>query len=288
MVFDPRTLIQAVIHLTCMPSYSDEDLLEEIRRVADVVDAAGAPTVTQFNEHSSIADSTIHRRFGSWNAGVAKAGFDPNPPEPEIPTEDLIDELHRVRDEAGHIPTSTQINAEGDYSRSTYQKRFGSWRDALVAAFDDIEGVDDIDPRRSGDPNLKPPSNPSGRPQEHTDDALIAELHRIAAEHRDPPRIRDVREHSEYGAQTYIRRFGSWRAALEEAGFEPEWSTRVSTDELLADLHRLRDELGTRPTATDVVEEGAHGIATYQRRFGSWSAAVEAAFGDEDAADPHE
>jgi hypothetical protein len=57
----------------------------------------------------------------------------------------------------------------------------------------------------------------------------------------------------------------------------------VSTDQLLADLHRLHEELGRVPTATDVVEKGNHGIATYQRRFGSWSEALDAAEIEPDA-----
>lgn len=247
--------------------YSKSELLEEIQRVAAVADSDGAPTITEFTKHSDIADSTIHRRFGSWNEAVAAAGFTPNSPETAIPTDDLIAELHRLREDSGALPTGPQMNEEGAYSRSTYQKRFGSWKKALVAAFDDLEDTAAIESR-------------VGRPQQHTDDALVEELHRIATEYHDPPRIKDIREHSNRGAKTYIRRFGSWNEALEAAGFESADPNRVSTDDLIADLHRLRDELGTQPTATDVVEEGAHGLATYQRRFGSWSTALGVAFED--------
>lgn len=258
--------------------YSDEELLEEICRVADITDSEGAPTVTEFDEHSDIDDSTIHRRFGSWNEGVAAAGFEPNAPETAISNDDLIEELHRLRGALGHIPTISEMNEEGEYWGSTYKNHFGSWLASLKEAFDDIENTDEFLARRMAD-------HAPGRPQQHTEDALLEELHRLATEHRDPPRMRDVREHSDRGGKTYIRRFGSWKAALEAAGFEPGHSNHISTDDLLSDLHRLRDELGERPTATDVVEDGQHGIATYQRRFGSWSAALEVAFGEADATD---
>ena len=160
------------------------------------------------------------------------------------------------------------MNEEGAYSQSTYQKRFGTWKKALVAAFDDLEDTAAVGPR-------------AGRPQEYSDETLIEELHRITAEYHDPPRVQDVREHSEHGAKTYMRRFGSWEDALAAAGIELPSAGRVSTDELIADLHRLRDELGTQPTATDVVEAGAHGLATYQRRFGPWSEALTVAFEDD-------
>lgn len=70
--------------------YSDEELLDEIRRVADVADAEEAPSIPEFNKHSDIADSTVHRRFGSWNAGVEQAGFEPRQIGPTISDDDLV------------------------------------------------------------------------------------------------------------------------------------------------------------------------------------------------------
>ena len=269
-------------------SYSDEELLKEIRRVADVTGSDGAPTVAAFDEHSDIAGSTIHRRFGSWNEGVVAAGFDPNPPEATISADDLRDELHRLREALGHVPLSREMDEVGAYSRATYQKRFGSWTNALVTLFDDIESADGLDPRQAGDKNATSPRDLPERFQQHTDEALIEEVRRLA-EYHDPPRVRDVREHSDRAVKTYYRRFGSWTAALEAAGFEAAAagggrSNRISTDELVVDLHRLRDELGDRPTSTDVADSGAYGLATYQRRFGSWSAAAAVAFDGSDAA----
>lgn len=266
-----------------MPTYSDAELLTEIRRVADITDDDGAPSVSEFNTHSDINDSTIYRRFGSWNDGVAAAGFEPNPSGGAIADDALLDELHRLRAELGHIPTVPEMNSNGAYWASTYKHHFGSWTDALVVAFDDIDSVDALNQYRAATADT---DASSGVPhlQEHTDETLLEELHRLAAEHHDPPRITDVREHSSHGARTYTRRFGSWTKALKAAGFEPQHTGRVSTDDLLADLHRLRDELGAYPTATDVVEKSDHSIATYQRRFGSWSAALETAFDNIDSA----
>jgi len=242
-----------------MPSYSDEDLLDEIRRVADVADADGAPTLQQFDEHGEIADTTVMRRFGSWNDAVAKAGFDPNPPETEVPTDDLLEELHQLREDLGRIPTGDQVNEHGQFSRSTYQKRFGSWSAALDEAFDD--------------------TSEAGA---HVSNAeLLAELERVADEYGTPPRFEDMRQHGHYRARTYVGRFGSWDDALDAAGIDPP-TREIPTADLIADLHRLRDELGERPTSTDVAREGEYGLATYQRRFGSWGEAAAAAFDDRD------
>ncbi|MGQ3329279.1 homing endonuclease associated repeat-containing protein [Halorubrum sp. FL23] len=88
-----------------------------------------------------------------------------------------------------------------------------------------------------------------------------------------------MREYVLHSEQTYTRRFGSWLAALEAAGFDPD---RGPTDaELLAELRRLRDDLEKQPSAQDMSDHGAYGTTTYVRHFGSWSAALEEAFDGE-------
>ena len=179
------------------------------------------------------------------------------------------------------------MKANGAYSEWPYLRQFSSWSAALEAAFDDVK-VEDLGVRASNATPPEPPEPPeSPEPSvQISEDELCAELRRVADKHRSPPPLNTIREHGSYSGDTYLRRFGSWEAALEAAGFEdtqvqpkeqPQRSTQVSTDDLIADLHRLRDELGERPTATDVVEAGAHGLATYQRRFGSWTDALDAA-----------
>ena len=61
-------------------AHSDEELLDELRRVANVADSDGAPSISEFDEYSDIADSTIHRRFGSWTAALVETFDDVTPP----------------------------------------------------------------------------------------------------------------------------------------------------------------------------------------------------------------
>jgi len=49
---------------------------------------------------------------------------------------------------------------------------------------------------------------------------------------------------------------------------------------LLAELHRVADELGEPPTFQEMSGVGSYASRTYAHRFGSWSAALEAAFND--------
>ncbi len=259
-------------------TYTDEELLAEIRRVADVADSDGPPSVPVFNEHSNVSDSTIHRRFGSWNAGVERAGFEPRQVGPTISDDELAAELRRLRDTVGHLPTIADMDEQGAYSAATYKNRFGSWTDALAETFDD--GASLLSARQSQTAEQLPSGNTGPRISE---DELLADLQTLADRLGRTPTSNDMREHGSHSTSTYMKRFGSWNDAIKAADLDPPAQNKISDAELISDLHRLRDELGGKPTSTDVSQEGKYGLATYQRRFGSWSEAAAAAFEDTDA-----
>lgn len=112
----------------------------------------------------------------------------------------------------------------------------------------------------------------------HSDTELCEELRRLADETGKAPTLQDVREHGEYAAMTYYNRFGSWRKALDEAGFEPrEPNSRVATDELIEEIQQVAKEHGSPPSAADMNEHGEYWVSTYRRRFDSWNDAIKAA-----------
>ena len=240
-------------------AYSDAELLEDIRAVADVVERS--PSLQDYRNHGEYAATTITRRFESWQDAVARAGFEPHDADAEIPEAELVEELQRLGDELGKSPTVEAMNTDGKYWASTYKRRFGSWSAALAEA-----GFEPADARMEDQIS-------------HED--LLTAIERLAVEVDGPPTFQDMDDRGAYAARTYVNRFGSWNAAVEAAGFEPRSSGRVDDAELLADLRRLRETLGRKPTSTDVREHGQYGLATYQRRFGSWSAALDAALEDE-------
>ena len=261
-------------------AYSDEELLDELRRVADIAGSDGAPSISEFDEYSDISDSTIRRRFGSWNAGVERAGFEPHQGGTTISDDELATELQQLRDEVGHAPTKAEMDAQGAYAAATYKNRFGSWTAALVETFDDV--TPPLSARGSQDGAQLTPSNPDFGPRVSTGD-LLADLEALADDLGHSPTSEDMRKHGSHSTSTYMRRFDSWTDALEAAGLDTPDRNKITDAELIADLHRLRDELGERPTSTDVARDGKYGLATYQRRFGSWGEAAAAAFDDGDA-----
>jgi len=58
--------------------YSDEELLADIRAVADVVERS--PSLQDYRDHGEYSVTTIYRRFDSWQGAVARAGFEPRDP----------------------------------------------------------------------------------------------------------------------------------------------------------------------------------------------------------------
>lgn len=108
--------------------------------------------------------------------------------------ETLLSELKRLSDELGHIPRKEEIGEQGKGSGSVYQKRFGSWNEALTAA--------------GFEPNTR-----WGIPRED----LLTELREVAEELGHPPTTSEMLEHGEFTTQPYRRVFGSWRTALQAA-----------------------------------------------------------------------
>lgn len=234
--------------------YSDEDLLTEIKQLSDKL--GHPPTLQEMRDEGAYAAMTYYNRFGSWRNALEAAGFQAREPEQKIQTKELLAELNRLADkkDGNDPPTAAAMNEEGKYWASTYRRRFGSWKEALEAA-----GFD-------------PPQSTV------TDADLIAELRRLADEINDVPTYDEMESNGRHGAATYARRFSSWNAALEAAGFTPHMDSDLSKQELLDELHQLADDLNDRPSAREMDEYGKYASATYQRHFGSWSNAIKQAF----------
>jgi len=111
---------------------SRDALLSEITRIAD--DLGHAPTKREMRTYGEFSPVTYRHHFGSWNQAIEAAGFEPQPPMEKIPDEELINELQRLGDAIDGIPTSTDMDRDGNFSAGIYFNRFGSWAAALEAA----------------------------------------------------------------------------------------------------------------------------------------------------------
>lgn len=123
-----------------LPDYSEESIIREIQRVAAEL---GKNTLTskEFNKYSRTDAGTVHRRIGSWNVALKKAGLSLSK-EFDISNEELLQELDRFWKELRRPPKSRDMDQEGRFSSGLYRKRFGGWAKAMEALVDSKKASD--------------------------------------------------------------------------------------------------------------------------------------------------
>jgi hypothetical protein len=109
-----------------------------------------------------------------------------------------------------------------------------------------------------------------------TRDYLIERLQALAACLGHTPLQREVDADGDSPCRvTYVRRFGSWQAALEAAGLpRNHLSVPYDREVLLETLQQLADQLGRAPTKAEMDQQGMACAETYANHFGSWTAAL--------------
>jgi hypothetical protein len=117
--------------------YSDEQILEQLRASAERL--GRSPTMKEFaaDAGATVHPQTVIEHFGTWNAAKRAAGLMPR----RFATRDeLVDQLRRLGDELGRIPTAQDIrDRRGTMpSASLYWHTFGSLTNALREAGFDV------------------------------------------------------------------------------------------------------------------------------------------------------
>lgn len=175
-----------------------EELLVAIHELAEEI--GKTPTQIEMNDLGQFSHRPYYREWESWADALRAAGFDPNH-ENNYNEERLLDALRNLAHELGYAPTRHQMDKQGEFWSDPYIRAFGSWTAAWEAA------------------SLKHRNERiAGRASE---EALLAEVKRVAEQVGRAPTREDVHEHSQWSHQPFVRAFGSWSAALEAAGFTP-------------------------------------------------------------------
>lgn len=131
--FIRRPNLGQIIALEPMSSdYSDEELLEDLRSVAE--DLGRTPNANQYSELGMVTSGTLAYRFGSWNDSIRAAGLEINQ-EFALTQKDLLQELQRLNEEVRKTPPRKEdMIKKGKHSPRTYVIHFGSWNRAVEAA----------------------------------------------------------------------------------------------------------------------------------------------------------
>lgn len=178
-----------------LPDHEEETLLDEIRRVAELIESEFI-TISEFDRHARITASGLGQRFGSWSKALQKAGLAHRFARPSIylSDEDLLKKLKQVSKEIGKpYVTKTEFSDRTGIDTTCFLRRFGSWRVSLEKA-----GLQ---------------QTPGGK--RYTDDECFENLLKVWTHYGRPPEYKEMKEPpSTVGPKAYITRWKTWNKAL--------------------------------------------------------------------------
>jgi hypothetical protein len=132
---DPQAL--AAFQAGIRRRYTDEQILEALR--ASAARLGRSPTMKEFGADpgAGMHPQTVIEHFGTWNAAKRAAGL---MPRRFATREELVDQLRRLGEELGRIPTARDLDDRRGTmpSKSLYWHTFGSLSTALREAGFDI------------------------------------------------------------------------------------------------------------------------------------------------------
>lgn len=211
-----------------LAEYSDEALLDELRRIAMLVPIGEPLTAARFKEFNpKVSRNTIRRRFGGWNEALNRAGlghlYSGQPVSQKmrrqsgrgLSREALIAEMRRVYAVVGkQWLTTADFNAHSTASRDAIRSRFGSFSKGLEAA--------GIQPHPAKNQNF-------------TGEQCFENIASVWVHFGRAPKYREMFEPpSTIQGKTYVIRWGTWRKTLKAfvdwANSEGESEKSVESD----------------------------------------------------------
>jgi len=188
-----------------LPSYSDEALLDELRRVAELI---VVPQIAraEFDRYSKASSSNIVRRFGGWKEALQRASLGERYAGTVVSKrrrlnsgrtfsdEKLLAEIQAVATKSQEEPVTVELfNQQARMSAETIRRRFGSWGAALQAAGLQI----------------------SSHGRRYSGDDYFENLLTVWTHYGRQPRYREMDEPpSQIPAGAYEAKWGNWTKAL--------------------------------------------------------------------------
>ena len=109
---------------------TDQELLDDLRRVAQELGKATLQ-YDEYPRYGRCASRIFETRFGSWNAALRAAGLEIGRRQ-DISDLELFENMERVWALLGRQPRREEMTTPTSaFSKGTYERRFGGWRQAL-------------------------------------------------------------------------------------------------------------------------------------------------------------
>lgn len=174
---------------------SDEELINDIRNTAIKLNKITL-TGEEYSKYGTYHSSTLIRRFGSWKLVLKKSGLETAGHNFALTFTDkeVISDLKRVADiYQSKSLTAKEYDKYGEYRSSTLIKHYGTWNSILK-----LVGMS-LNLHRS-----------------FSNEEMLEEIERIWILLGRQPTTIDIKNNiSIFSLQSYTRRFGGWRGALE-------------------------------------------------------------------------
>ena len=175
---------------------SDQQFLQDVQRVAKILGKkylSGA----EYSLHGKYYHGTIRKRFGSWKKVLELCNLETkkqNYFRYVFSDEDIIKDLRKVAYILNKkTPTNKEYSAHGKYHAHTLINRYGSWNKVLKLAGMEL--------------NFN---------RNFSNEEMFEEIERVWILLGRQPTTTDIKNGiSKFSLQSYARRFGGWRKALE-------------------------------------------------------------------------
>lgn len=163
--------------------------------------------------------TTINSLFGSWNNALKASNLEIY--SNTVTDEYLIERLLHFRNKYNRTPVQRDFEKNTEYpSSATYQRRFGSWKKALITA-----GL---------------PTNYVGAKKIYTKESIIVSIKDFYVLNSRNPQVIDFTNNSTYPSfSSVVRHFGTWYGALEASGLRID-NQQFGVRTLAADNHLYR------------------------------------------------
>ena len=132
-----------------LEDYSKPSLIAELQRIQLIV---GNRSVTKadIDKYGKAVWGTYFRKFGSFSSALLEAGLQPSR-RVNVSNDDLIQEIiplwTKTLEIEGRRPFASDLKKYlSPYSQDTYRRRFGSWKKALILAYNSVNEKDSIEP----------------------------------------------------------------------------------------------------------------------------------------------
>lgn len=221
-------------------NWTKESIIARIRAITK--ELGRVPAAHEMCSPSSVTCAAI---FGSWYNAVKAAGYESIGPKKDWLKEEIVLRILEVSKELGRAPKQEEMHDPG---YMVCIKAFGNWKTALETA-----GLKPIRTRR-----------------QYSKQELVERLIIMRDQLGKTPTRADVRNP---GVDIYGKVFGSWGAALAEAGMEPNKRApiRYSKDDLALKLREFAENNGRIPSREEIHNPSC---GRYIKEFGSWTKAL--------------